>query len=206
MTTLDYIRENYKEGEPILLRDLRLDISYNNLCQQTKRLFDEGVLCRYMDGVYYLPKTTTSGVPYRLDPNRVAELKFICNKDEFYGCYSGHTLANILGLSEQVPMVREIVSNNASAIRRVVRVGTADYVVRRAGVVIKKDNVKVVMLLEILKDVDELCDSIGLASERLKDFVVKNGICRRQMDCLLPSYPMRTYKAIYDLGLSNVFA
>ena len=203
---LDYIKENYKQGEPILLQNIGLDMKYDNLCQQIKKLVDEGRLCRYMDGVYYLPKKTVSGIPYTLNADAVAELKYISNKTDSYGCYSGHTLANMMGLSEQVPQIKEIVSNNTSAITRKIKVGKFSYVVRKSPVTITKENVKTVMLLEILKDLENLSDSHLDSSECLKSYVSRNKIKKSMVDRLLPSYPLRTYKAIYDMELTNVFA
>ena len=203
---IEYILENYKPGEPILLQNLELNMKYDNLCQQMKNLVDEGSLCRYMDGVYYLPKKTVSGLPYALNADAVAELKYLSNNTDNYGCYTGHTLANMMGLSDQVPQVKEIVSNNTSAITRRIKVGKFNYVVRKSPVLITKDNVKVIMLLEVLKDIDTLTDSHISASERLKEYIVKNHIRKTMVDKILPSYPLRTYKAIYDMELTNVFA
>ena len=201
---LDYIKENYKPGEPILLQNIEVDMKYDNLCQQIKKLVDAGTLHRYMDGVYYLPKKTVSGIPYSLNADAVAELKYISNKSDDYGCYTGHTLANMMGLSEQVPQVKEIVSNNTSAITRTVKVGKFSYVVRKPTVAITKDNVKTVMLLEVLKDIDDLTDSHLNASECLKNYVSRNRIRKSMVDRILPSYPLRTYKAIYDMELISV--
>jgi len=203
---LDYIKENYKPGEPILLQNIRLDMKYDNLCQQIKKLVDEGRLCRFMDGVYYLPKKTVSGIPYTLNADTVAELKYLSNKTDSYGCYGGHTLANIMGLSEQVPQVKEIVSNNTSAITRKVKVDKFSYIVRKSPVTITKENVKTVMLLEVLKDLDNLSDSHIDTSDCLKNFISKNKIKKSMVDKLIPCYPLRTYKAIYDMELVNAFA
>lgn len=203
---LDYITENYKAGEPILLQNIKLNIKYDNLCQQIKNLVDEGKLCRYMDGVYYLPKETILGIPYTLSANEVAGLKYISDKTDTYGCYTGHTLANMMGLSEQVPMVREIVSNRTSAITRTIKVGKFSFVIRKPAVNITNENVTTVMLLEVLKDIDNLSDTHIDASECLKSYIVRNKIRKTMVDKLIPSYPLRTYKAIYDMELLNVFA
>jgi len=203
---LDYIKKNYNPGEPFLLQNLELNIKYDNVCQQIKKLVDEGILCRYIDGVYYLPKETVSGIPYSLSADMVAELKYVSNKTEDYGCYTGHTLANMIGLSDQVPQVKEIVSNNTSAITRTVKVGKFSYIIRKPAVNITNENVKTVMLLEVLKDIDNLSDTHINASECLKKYVLVNKIKKTMVDSLIPSYPLRTYKAIYDMELSNVFA
>jgi len=62
------------------------------------------------------------------------------------------------------------------------------------------------MLLEVLKDIENLSDTHINASECLKKYVLVNNIKKTMVDSLIPSYPLRTYKAIYDMELSNVFA
>lgn len=202
----EYLKENYKTGEPILLQDIKLNISYDNLCQQVKHLVDTEKLCRYMDGVFFLPKPTKSGIPFTINADSVAESKYISNKNDVFGCYTGHTLANIIGISEQVPQVKEIVSNKSSAITRTVKVGKFSYIVRKAATTITKDNSNAIMLLEILKDIDNLADSHINSKACLQNFVRKNEIKKTIVDKLLPSYPLKTYKAIYDMELINVFA
>ena len=71
-------------------------------------------------------------------------------------------------------------------------------------VAITKDNVKTIMLLEVLKDIDDLTDSHINASECLKNYVSRNRIRKSMVDRILPNYPLRTYKAIYDMELTSV--
>ena len=203
---LEYIKEKFKPGEPILLQNIEVNLKYDNLCQQIKKLVDEGTLHRYMDGVYYLPKKTASGIPFTLSADKVVEQKYVSYNNYRYGCYTGHTLANMMGLSEQVPHVKEIVSNNTSAITRTIKVGKFSYIVRKPAVKITNENVKTVMLLEVLKDLDNLSDSHLNSSECLKNYISRNRIKKSMVDKLLPSYPLRTYKAIYDMELTNVLA
>lgn len=57
------------------------------------------------------------------------------------------------------------------------------------------------MLLEVLKDIDNLSDSHIDSSECLKNYIAKNRIRKNMVDMILPSFPLRTYKAIYDMEL-----
>jgi len=48
---MNYIKENYKKGEPILVKDLKnINISYDNLRQKLKKLTDANELRRIDDG------------------------------------------------------------------------------------------------------------------------------------------------------------
>ncbi len=44
------------------------------------------MLCRYMNGVYYLPKITVSGIPFTLSADKVAELKYVSNNSDAKDC------------------------------------------------------------------------------------------------------------------------
>lgn len=52
-----YLKENYKENEPIILAELQIkDMTGNNIRQQLKKLTDEGMIKRFDKGIYYLPR------------------------------------------------------------------------------------------------------------------------------------------------------
>ena len=55
----DYIKDHYKEAEPIFFSDLeREDITQSALNQQLKKLCENGLLQKYDTGVYFIPKKT----------------------------------------------------------------------------------------------------------------------------------------------------
>lgn len=75
-------------------------------------------------------------------PETVARYKYISRRGKTDGYYSGNTFANLMGLSDQVPMKKEIVSNNMAAIVREITIGRQTFIVRRTNVPISEDNVK----------------------------------------------------------------
>lgn len=74
------------------------------------------------------------------------------------GYYSGHTFANQIGLSAQVPYKTEIVSNSIAAKRREISIGNSVFIVRRAGIHVTEENYKVLQLLDLLKNMDDYAD------------------------------------------------
>ena len=59
MMLYNYIKEHYKEAEPIFFSDLeREDITESALNKQLKKLCEKGVLQKYDTGVYFIPKKT----------------------------------------------------------------------------------------------------------------------------------------------------
>lgn len=204
----NYILEYYKAGEPIFLSDIKMsEVSDETIRQQLKRLADAGKLMRYEAGIYYLPKKTRLKSGYKPSADVVARYKYICRNGEVIGYYSGHTFANQIGVSTQVPFKAEIVSNNFTSIVRDVKVGNQIYTVRRSRVPVTGKNYKVLQLLELLKDIDEYADEDNEnVQEQLFAYIRKNRISREQVDQYLEYFPMKIYKSIYEIRLEHVFA
>lgn len=122
------------------------------------------------------------------------------------GYYAGHTLANKLGISMQVPVKEEITSNNMAAIVREVSVGDRVYIVRKAPVEVNRDNHIVLQLLELLKDIEEYSDDEQAARQQIVDYIGRFQITREAVDQYIIYFPLKVYKSIYEMRLENVFA
>lgn len=205
---LEYVMKNYKTGEPIFLADIQLNnVSDESIRQNFKKLTDSGKLMRYDSGIYYLPKITRLKGGYCPSADIVARYKYIYRKGEVIGYYSGHTFANQIGISTQVPFKTEIVSNNFSAIVRDVKIGDETFTVRKARVPVTKENYKVLQFLDLLKDIDEYADEDeNMVRNQLYEYIKRNEICREQIDRYLTYFPLKIYKSIYEMRLEYVFA
>ena len=189
------------------LFDIVLPVSDANLRQMFKALCDSGKIKRFDTGIYYVPKASIlkNGVPLAAD--EVAVAKYIVRKGKVEGFYSGYTFANQLGISTQVPYVKEIVSNNASTRVKEVNVRNKRIILRRARTEITNENYVVLQFLELLKDLEQYYDiSFEAVCERLKKYVRNENIKKVDVDKYIGSFPDKIYKNIYRTGLYNVFA
>lgn len=203
----DYLIKNYKANEPIFVSDIVLPVSDANLRQMFKALCDSGKIKRFDTGIYYIPEASIlkNGVPLAAD--EVAVAKYIVRKGKVEGFYSGYTFANQLGISTQVPYVKEIVSNNASTRVKEVNVRNKRIILRRARTEIINENYVVLQFLELLKDLEQYYDiSFEAVCERLKKYVRNENIKKVDVDKYIGSFPDKIYKNIYRTGLYNVFA
>lgn len=204
---LDYLKSHFGPGKPIFTSDAEpLGLSAGNLRQQFKKLVDAGELSRFEPGVYFLPDKNHEYYP--LSTNMVAEYRYITNGEDVYGYFSGYTFANQLGICLQVPYKEEIVSNNATAIVREVKVGNIPFVVRRSKIPVTRENRNVLQLLDLLKDVEEYTDyeCEDEAPDLIRRHIIRNKIRRSDIDKYIEDFPLKTYKNIYDLRLTDVFA
>ena len=204
----EYLKEQYKDGEPIFLDDIHIEgMRRDNFRQQIKTLADAGKIVRYEKGIYYIPKKTRFNSSAGPTPETVAKYKYISRGGKTDGYYSGSTFANIIGLSLQVPMKKEIVSNNIAAIVREVLIGKQSFIVRKTNVPISDENVKVLQLLELLKNLDSYLDSdYDEAREKLKKYSLANHITRDDVDRYIRRYPDSTFRYYYEMRLDHVLA
>lgn len=208
MVLYNYIREHYKDAEPIFFSDLeREDITRSALNQQLKKLCDKGLLEKYDVGVYFIPKKTLLNSTIGPNADMVARYRFISKGNNIDGFYGGNSFANQIGISTQVPQVVEIVSNNTNSSDREVRIGNRRFYVKKPIVQITKENVYVLQMLELLKNLDAYLDySYEEAREKFAEYISFHGIKRSDVDMYIRKYPVATFKYYYELGLDYVLA
>lgn len=205
---LAYLEQHYKPGEPIFATDIQIvGLTEENKRQQMKKLVDGEKLLRFDKGIYYFSKKSRIKGGVGISADLVAQYKYIERNGKRMGFYSGHTLANYMGISTQVPIKKEIVSNNMSAIVREIVVGNFSYVVRKPIIPVTDDNVKVLQLLDLLKDLNVYADNEPeLVRNQLITYIKNNEMKRDIIDEYIKAFPLKTYKYIYEMRLENVFA
>ena len=180
----DYLNANYEKGEPIFLTDIAIaGMTEENIRYHLKKLTDNGVICRFDSGVYYIPKTNIFGEKASISADTVALHKYVSRRGKRVGFYSGYTLANRLGLSTQVPFKEEIISNYAPAPVREIMIQNRKYVIRRPAVEVTEENAYVLQFLECLKDIDKSAEEdINKCGKILTDYAIKHKITKEQVD------------------------
>lgn len=204
----EYLSNNYEKGEPIFLTDIIIEgMSEENIRYHLKKLTDEGRICRFESGIYYLPKVNIFGERTTLSADTVVLHKYVSRRGKRVGFYAGYTLANRLGLSTQVPYKEEIISNYAPAQVREVDIRDKKYVIRRPAVEVTEENVYALQLLECLKNIDKAAEKdMEVCGTLLTRYAKEHRITKTQIDRLLMYYPLKIYKAIYETGVKYVSA
>ena len=101
----------------------------------------------------------------------------------------------------------EIVSNNTNSSDREVRIGNRRFYVRKPIVQITKDNVYVLQMLDLLKNLDAYLDyTYDEAREKFAEYIAIHGIKRSDVDMYIRKYSLATFKYYYELGLDYVLA
>lgn len=204
----EYLKENYSLGEPIFTSDIYIpNITEENLRYHLKKMTDEGIICRFEPGVYYLPKSSILGEKMSISTDTVALHKYIMRRGKRIGYYSGYTLANRMGLSTQIPLREEITSNFAPASIRELTIKNRKYILRRPPIEITKENVIILQFLDCLKDIDRCAEEEpDICGEILTRYAKEHGITKTMIDRFISNYPIKIYKAIYETGVKYVSA
>ena len=201
----DYLKDMYGENEPIFVADIKYgDTPMNSIRQQVKKLTDEGYLKRYDTGIYFIPTKPIFKSGSQLSRYKVIEKKYLLEDGKRCGYVSGVLFANQLGLTTQVPVSCEVVSNKATNDVRRVKLASSMITVRKPRVKVTEQNFRLLQLLDLFKDI-EFYSEIDQAERqnRIVGYMEKYGIRFAALDEYLPYYPDKIYKNMYEMGLLN---
>lgn len=196
----EYLLDNYKENEPIFLADLQVDgMTRTNVRQQIKKLTDTGKVKRFDNGIYFLPKKTIFKSGSQLAPEKVLECKYLRDKDERCGYVSGLMFFNQMGLTTQVPMMYEVVSNKATNDYRETSLAKSRVIVRKPKVPVTEKNYKALQFLDMLKDVDVYSEVTGKPlQDRLYRYMDDANLSISEMEPYFAYYPDKLYKNLVE--------
>lgn len=199
-TLYEYLLDNYKENEPIFLADLQVDgMTRTNVRQQIKKLTDTGKVKRFDNGIYFLPQKTIFKSGSQLAPEKVLECKYLRDKDERCGYVSGLMFFNQMGLTTQVPMMYEVVSNKATNDYRETSLAKSRVIVRKPKVPVTEKNYKDLQFLDMLKDVDVYSEVTGKPlQERLYRYMDDAHLSISEMEPYFAYYPDKLYKNLVE--------
>lgn len=199
----EYLLRNYQKNEPIFLADLQIDgMRDDNLRQQIKKLTDAGKIKKFEKGIYFLPKETIFKSGSQLSLERVIEYKYLVDDKKRCGYVSGLLFFNKMGLTTQVPMRYEIVSNKATSECRKTSIAKSKVIIRKPKAPVTEDNYKILQFLDLLKDIDVYSEIRGeMLQERLYRYMKEINIRISDMKPYFSYYPDKLYRNLVETGV-----
>ena len=193
----DYILQNYENGEPIFLSELP-GTSKDYLRQEMKKLVDEGKLERLYNGVYYLSYLTILGTKGKVSMDRYIEKRYLSTG----GYVTGLQLANKYGFTTQNPSCYEVCSNEATTKQRKQTVDGNTIIVYKPVTEITEKNKSALQFLDLMSVIDKYSEITGEELvAKLKKYVGAAKVDFSVAKELLPLYPDKVYRNIYEGGL-----
>lgn len=197
----NYILENYKNGEPIFLKDLP-GKSRDYLRQEMKELVDEGKMERLYNGVYYLPYTTALGTEGTVFVGQYIEKKYLLAGGEVSGFVTGMQLVNQLGFTTQNPARYEVSSNAATTRQRKETFNGIDIYVYKPVAKVTERNKTALQFLDLMSVIDKYSEISGDSlKKKLRQYVDSVKLDFKIVKEYLPLYPDRVFRNIYQGGL-----
>ena len=203
MILIDYLLNKYGTNKPILTEELAIpEISYDNLRKQLSRYNSQGIIEKYSQGVYYIPKETILGKS-TLSINDVIYRKYISDDNEIYGYFSGLSFYNKLGITTQVPFVYEIVTNKEKSRVRKITLKNKKIILRKPYATINRNNYLEAQFLEFINNanINDINDNIDTLKKYIKDKNLNKNII---LD-LITNYPSKTSKRLIESRLLYEF-
>ena len=199
----DYIIENYDNGEPIFLSELPGQ-SKDYLRQEMKQLVDDGRLERLYNGVYYLSYTTILGTKGKISIDRYIDKKYLRAGGRTSGYVTGMQLANKYGFTTQNPSCYEVCSNEASTKQRKLTIDGSTIIVYKPLTAITEKNKLALQFLDLMSVIDKYSEISGKElAVKLRKYIETVKIDFVVVKELLPLYPDRVYRNIYEGGLMS---
>ena len=195
-----YLKENYEENDPIILAELKIkDMTENNIRQQLKKLTDEGMIKRFDKGIYYLPRKSIFQSGSLPSIEKVLEYKYLRDKNHLCGYVSGQLFFNQIGLSTQVPMQYEIVSNKATTDYRETVLAQSRIIIRSPKVPVTEQNYTILQFLDLMKDVDLYSEISGKElQERLFKYLRTINLKISDLEPYFTYYPDKLYRNLIE--------
>ena len=203
-----YIESNYKENQPILSSALNIPgMTPTNLRQSLKNLTDKGKLKRFDAGVYFIPRKSLLKDGTTISADKVIEAKYIKNNNGVCGYYTGLKFANMLGITTQVPVTRELVTNNTAAKIRTIEIPGAKLIVRKAKTEITSENYRTLQFLDILGNIYNYSElPVNVLNRKLRTYMQSADISGNMIRKYISYYPDKIARIMIEMGLVNVSA
>lgn len=207
MDLVKCLKTQYGENTPIFFEDIA------NVCSRYTRgrvyqlidaAMNSGLLAKAGYDCYYIPTTTPFGKSL-LNPRKVIEKKYISNKGEVYGFYTGLALLNSFGITTQMPNVIEVFTNNEATKSRRVTINNQTIIVKRARTTINNSNYKEMMLLELFNLAD-IRSIDARATQKIVDYMKQNNISVQGIMKYAKFVPARAIKNFMSSEVQNAFA
>ena len=207
MEIVQYLKDIYGYATPIFLKDIRIGRkSKTAIRKELSRAVKENKIIRCSNGVYCFAKEGRfQGVSFE----ELVVRKYIkddCGMPGFdlirYGYFSGQTFVHMIGITEQVPAVLEITTNNTSS-KRTININGRRAILRKGRVEINHQNWKALQFFDMISNflTDEELEE---HKELLTNYISKN-LTKKDFTENIGFYSNRVAKVIIEKGLIYAF-
>ena len=200
-----YLQKNYRENVPIFLSDLSVPNMKPTVVRQLlKKLVDDGKVKRFDQGIYFIPRKTFFQSESMISIDDVIKKKYLIEGTESCGYLGGLLFANRVGVTSQVPMIYEVITNKATTDYRESQLANFRIIIKKPYAKVNTENVNVLQFLDLIKEITEVSELQGNElQKKLMSYMRIQKIDFNSLKPYLSYFPDRIYKNLYEVGLLN---
>ncbi len=206
---IERLKKKFGINQPIFtseILDEMKEYSRPRVFQLLKKAEQEKKLIKFDKGVYYIPTDTRYGKSL-ISVEQVVRKKYITDKENVFGIYSGLQMQQSFMLTYQVPTAIEVVTNKETMCVREIKLKKRNIILRKSRFNITKENADVYTILELFSKIDmkEYFENTS-AQKEIINFIRKKEIKSKDVYALAGAFPSKTIRNIMESGIINEFA
>jgi len=206
----NYIVSNYKQNEPILIKDIYTsfpDVNETTIRSILKRLTEKELVVKIKNGVYGLPnKESIMGKP-SVFTSDILSKKYLVNEKGIKGYKTGLSFSNMLGLTTQTASVESIISNAVSNKKREIKINNNRFIINAPRYKVTNENYKLLQVLDLLNEFDSYSEmELKSAAKLILKYISNIKLDEEELEKIVSSYPLEAQVRFYKIGGQNVIA
>lgn len=206
---VERLKNKFDVNQPIFTNEILEEMSeYSRprVFQLLKKAEQEEALVKFDKGVYYIPTQTRYGESL-ISVEQVVRKKYIEDKDDIFGIYSGLQMQQSFMLTNQVPTAIEVVTNNETTWVREIKLKGRNIILRKSRLPITRVNVDAYTVLELFSNIDmkKYLDDTSVQREVI-GFVRDKAIKGNDVYAIAGAFPSKATRNIMESGIINEFA
>ena len=206
---VERLKNKFGFNQPIFtseILEVMEEYSRPRVFQLLKKAEEDGTLVNFDKGVYYIPTKTRYGKSL-ISVEQVVRKKYIADKDDVFGIYSGLQMQQNFMLTYQVPTAIEIVTNNETMWVRETKLKNRNIILRKSRLPITRDNVNAYTILELFSNIDlkKYINDTSVQREVI-GFVKEKAVKSKDVYALVSAFPSKTTRNMMESGIINEFA
>ena len=202
---IERIREEYDPNVPIFTKNiLKMFPEYSRayVFRLIKEAEKKGEIIKYTEGVYFMPTEIVLG-PSTITADDVIEKKYLREKDDVYGIYSGIKLLNNFSITTQMAGVIEVVTNYESSRCREITIKNRRYIIRKSRCKIDKFNACAYTILQVFSEYEKVGTLNKRSIKKMQEYMKENGTTKEDLFSLSAKFPAKTIQNLVGSGLLN---
>lgn len=187
------------------LINLLPNIKYSTIKVNLKRIFEEGILKKAKNGIYFLPNEKRVLKDAFINTDDVVTKNYIENDEgDRIGYYSGINFANGLGLTTQTASIQTIYSNAVSDKSRIITIQNQKFKINSPRYKVTNHNYKILQVLDLVHNLDKYNEfDIETVLEVVKKYLNSVEIKKDELTKIIKTYPLKTQVVFYEIGVDH---